>query len=117
MNYGHEYPIVMKNGGEFKVFKDEHSLPLGAFENTKAKEYELKFEKYDTIFLYTDGVPEATNIDNIQYGMDRLLKVLNDNKNDNMSALLPKVRADVQTFVDTAEQFDDITLLGFRIVK
>ena len=62
-------------------------------------------------------MPEATNIDNIQYGMDRLLKVLNDNKNDNMSALLPKVRADVQTFVDTAEQFDDITLLGFRIVK
>ena len=117
VNYGHEFPIVMKNGGEFKVFKDEHSLPLGAFENTKAKEYELKFEKYDTIFLYTDGVPEATNIDNIQYGMDRLLKVLNDNKNDNMSALLPKVRADVQTFVDTAEQFDDITLLGFRIVK
>lgn len=117
VNYGHEFPIIMKDKEQYKIFKDEHSLPLAAFEGTKAKEYELKFNKGDSIFLYTDGVPEATNVDNVQYGMDRLLGVLNVNKNENMEKLLPIVRNDVQAFVGSAEQFDDITLLGFKIIK
>ncbi len=117
VNYGHEFPILMKNKDQYKIFKDEHSLPLAAMAGTKGKEYEIKFEKGDTIFLYTDGVPEATNKDNIQYGMDRLINVLNSNKNDNMESLLTKVRKDVQAFVGHAEQFDDITLLGFKMIK
>ncbi len=117
VNYGHEFPIIMKNGGQYRIFKDEHSLPLAALAGTKGKEYELKFEKGDTIFVYTDGVPEATNMNNIQYGMDRLVKVLNANKNENMESLLSKVRSDVEEFVGSAEQFDDITLLGFRMLK
>lgn len=113
-NYGHEYPIIMKNGSNFEIYKDAHSLPLAAFENTQAKEYEIKLSKGDKLFVYTDGVPEATNRSDEAYGMDRLISVLNKHKSDDLEDTLKSVREDVAKFADEAEQFDDITMFGFK---
>ena len=117
VNYGHEYPIVLRIAEKTDVYKDVHSLPLAAFENTKGKEYEIKFNEGEGIFLYTDGVPEAINKNKNAYGMDRLIKVLNDNKDNKLSNILNKVRGDVAEFVGEEEQFDDITLFAFRLLN
>lgn len=114
-NYGHEYPILMRTNGNYEVFKDEHSLPLATFEGIKAKEYELVFKPGDRIFVYTDGVPEAINRQKEQYGIDRLVKFLNSNKNDSLEVLLDKELRDIKSFANGEEQFDDITMMGFKL--
>ena len=65
----------------------------------------------DRIFLYTDGVTEATNADSELYGEDRLFEYMNSNKDVEATQLLPLLKADIDSFVDTAPQFDDITML------
>ncbi len=112
-NAGHEYPTLMHAGGEFELIKDKHSLALAAMPGIKAKEYELQLQQGDRLFVYTDGVPEAINEQTEQYGDLRMLQVLNRDKDQPMEEILPDVRKDISDFAGNAEQFDDITMLGF----
>lgn len=112
-NAGHEFPAIYRNGGKYESFEDEHSMPLAVMESVKAKEYKITLKPGDRIFVYTDGVPEAINTNNEQYGVDRLIDVLNENKSDSFDELLPKVRQDVADFANGEAQFDDITMVGF----
>ncbi len=112
-NAGHEYPTIMRAGGEFELLKDKHTLALAAMPGIRAKEYELRFNPGDRLFVYTDGVPEAINDHMEQYGPDRMLAVLNADKDKPMVDILPDVREDISAFVGNMEQFDDITMLGF----
>jgi serine phosphatase RsbU (regulator of sigma subunit) len=79
----------------------------------RAKEYELQMNPGDRLFVYTDGIPEAINEAVEQYGPDRLLTILNKDKTAPMEEILPAVREDISDFAGKAEQFDDITMLGF----
>ena len=112
-NSGHEYPIILRAGKEFEIYKDVHTMPLAAMEHTQSKEYKIKLNPGDKIFVYTDGVPEAINRQKEQYGDERLISILNKHKDTPLSGLLPIIRKDVSDFADGAEQFDDITMLGF----
>ena len=112
-NAGHEYPMIMRAGGEYTLFKDKHAMALAAMENMRFSEYEMKLNPGDRLFVYTDGVPEAINVDEQQYGTDRLAQKLNTLCSASMSDTLPAVREDVAEFAGDAEQFDDITMLGF----
>lgn len=113
-NFGHEYPILMRANGNYEIFKDEHSLPLATFEGIKAKEYEIAFKPGDRIFAYTDGVPEAINKQKEQYGLDRLVDFLNENKSDSFDVLLDKSLHNIKDFANGEEQFDDITMIVFK---
>ena len=112
-NAGHEYPAIKRKDGSWELIKDKHSLALAAMEGMPFKEYELQIEEGDRLFVYTDGVPEAINKAEEQYGTDRLLEVLNGAGDIPMTELLPLVRKDIADFADGADQFDDITMLGF----
>lgn len=112
-NAGHEYPVIKRKEGDYALFKDPHGVVLAGLEHMKYKEYELTLEKGDTLFVYTDGVAEATNKDNQLYGTERLLTYLNSTAHPHMKALLEGVKGDVDLFVAEAPQFDDITMLGF----
>jgi sigma-B regulation protein RsbU (phosphoserine phosphatase) len=74
---------------------------------------ELTLGAGDRLFLYTDGVTEATNVENKLYGEDRLLHFLNQNADAEAEALLPMLKNDIDAFVGEAPQFDDITMLMF----
>ena len=113
-NAGHEYPAVRRGQGPFETFRDKHGMPLGCMEGMKYKEYDMHLDPGDTLFVYTDGVPEAINVEEEQYGEARMLKALSRNKAASMKKLLPAVKRDQDKFVDEADQFDDITMLGFR---
>lgn len=113
-NAGHEYPIIMRNSGSFKIFKDVHKPALGMMEDVKFDEYEIKLKPGDVIYVYTDGVPEAVNTEVEQYGTQRLIDVLNDHKEDSIKDMLSAVKDNLGDFVGTADQFDDVTMLGFR---
>lgn len=113
-NAGHEYPAIRRGDGKFESFKDKHGLPLAAMEGMKYREYEMHLDPGDTLYVYTDGVPEAINVMEEQYGEERMLRALSRNKKAPMKKLLPAVKRDLDKFVDEADQFDDITMLGFR---
>lgn len=111
-NAGHEYPVIRRKNGEFELFKDRHGFVLAGMEHTKYRQYEMEIGEGDTLFLYTDGVPEATNIKNELYGTDRMIKKLNQCGSDDPKELLEYILADVKDFTGEAEQFDDITMLS-----
>lgn len=113
-NAGHEYPVIRKSDGIFEVLKDKHSLMLGAFPNLKAIEYEFDLGKGDTLFVYTDGAPEANDKDNVMFGMDRLVESLNKDPDMGPVDLIKEIKKSISEFVGDADQFDDLTMLCFR---
>ena len=112
-NAGHEYPVLMRAGGDYEFVKDKHSLALAAMEGMRFREYELQLNPGDKLFVYTDGIPEAIDAQVEQYGPQRLERALNAVKDETMAVTLPAVRRDIAAFVGDADQFDDITMIGF----
>ncbi len=114
-NAGHEYPIIRKANGSFELFKDKHGFVVGGMEGTRYKEYEFTLEKGGALFLYTDGVPEATNADKELFGTARLLEAMNKSRESDAKKLLADVKSAADEFVGEAEQFDDLTMLGIML--
>ena len=110
-NAGHEYPVLKAPGRDFALWKDRHGLVVGGIEDMIYQEYELRLEPGAKLFVYTDGVPEATNRENELFGSERMLAALNQNRDAGPEELLRNVRRAVDSFVGDAEQFDDLTML------
>ncbi len=115
-NAGHEYPVLKRMGGDYALVKDKHGFVLAGMEGSRYKEYELQMEAGDRLFLYTDGVAEATDAHNELYGTGRMLDALNRNKEVNCENLLHCMKEDIDTFVGEAPQFDDITMLSLELM-
>ncbi|MBE5822600.1 MAG: HAMP domain-containing protein [Butyrivibrio sp.] len=113
-NAGHEYPAVKRADGSFELYKDKHGFVIGGMEGTKYQEYTIQLDHGDMVFLYTDGVPEATNSDVVMYGTDRMLAALNKEKDSSLKELLDNVCYDITDFIMDAEQFDDLTMMCLK---
>ena len=113
-NAGHEYPALYRRDGGFALVKDKHGFVLAGMEGARYREYELTLDPGDTLFVYTDGVPEATDRDNALYGTDRMVAALNTVPGADPEKLLGAVREDLARFVGDAPQFDDITMLAIQ---
>ena len=113
-NAGHEYPVLMQPDGKFEIVKDKHGFVIGGMNGLRYTEYELVLQKGAKLFLYTDGVPEATNADNQLFGVERMIATLNENSGESPEILLKNVKAAVNGFVNGAEQFDDLTMCGLE---
>lgn len=109
-NAGHEYPAVMQDGC-FRLCRDRHSFVIGGLTDVSYREYELQLEKGDKLFLYTDGVTEATDEKGELFGTERMLEALNAFAESSPREILTGVKDAVDAFVGEAEQFDDMTML------
>ncbi len=110
-NAGHEYPILRGKDGLFRLLNDNHGPVIGGFEGLRFTDYELKLESGSKLFLYTDGVPEATDVSSHMFGEKRLVDALNVDPEATPEVLLGNVRDAVDGFMKDAEQFDDLTML------
>ena len=111
-NAGHEYPVIYKQGaGKFDLFKDRHGFVIGGMEGLSWKDYEFSLEPGDKLFLYTDGIPEATDESGTLFGKERMLDALNACRDGSPEEILTAVKVAVDTFAGDAEQFDDMTML------
>ena len=110
-NAGHEYPALYRKNGAFELLKDRHGFVIGGMPGTKYKEYEIQLQPGDKLFLYTDGVPEATSAAEELFGTARMLDALNETPEETPQNILAQVRRSVDAFVGDAEQFDDLTML------
>ena len=111
-NAGHEYPAIRHAGGCYELVKDKHGFVLAGMGGARYREYELQLKQGDGLYVYTDGVVEATNANQELYGTERMLAALNINPHAIPEEQLPAVKADIDSFVGDAPQFDDITMLG-----
>ena len=110
-NAGHEYPAVLQADGTFGLLKDQHGFVLGGMEGMEYEEYELQLTPGSKVFLYTDGVSEASDAENNMFGLDRMLAALNAYKDASAEEILKGVRERISEFAGDAEQFDDLTML------
>ena len=114
-NAGHEFPIIKKQGGKYELLQDKHGFVIGGMEGMKYAEYEIQLDSGEMLFLYTDGVPEATDSENNMYGTDRLLEAMNSKEHTDPLELLGSITDNVDQFVGEADRFDDMTMLAVTI--
>jgi sigma-B regulation protein RsbU (phosphoserine phosphatase) len=112
-NAGHNPPLLKRANGDFEYLKTRAGFVLAGMEGVRYRVGELDLYPGDRLFLYTDGVPEATNGENKLYGEERLIDFMNKNVSVNATDLLPALKANIDEFVGDAPQFDDITMLMF----
>ena len=112
-NAGHNPPLLKRADGSFEYLKTRAGFVLAGMEGVRYRVNEITLNAGDRIFLYTDGVTEATNENNELYGEDRLLSFMNKSLELDQTKLLPKLKKDIDKFVGKAPQFDDITMLMF----
>ena len=110
-NAGHEYPMFRKPDGAFELVRDKHGFVLGGMEGSRYRDYEMQMEPGATLFVYTDGVAEATNVKKEQFGTGRTLQALNRNPENTPEGLVWEVSAAISDFIKDEPQFDDITML------
>jgi len=110
-NAGHEYPVLRQQEGEYELFRDRHGFVIGGMEEARYTDYEIQLKPGSRIFVYTDGLAEATNAQQELFGTERIEKALNEHREDRPREVLRHVQAAVDDFVRDAEQFDDLTML------
>ena len=115
-NAGHEKPVIITGDGQVTVVDDPHGFVLGAMDGMVYKDYELQLAPGDKIFVFTDGVTEATASNNELFGMDRLVEALGEDPDADPEHVLKDVRMAVDDFVGDAEQFDDLTMLCLQLL-
>lgn len=113
-NAGHEHPVIRRGGGKYELVEYKHSPPVATMRKLKFRDHEFELNPGDSLFVYTDGVPEATNSDNELFGTERMLEALNKDPYASCEAVLKNVSEGIDEFVAGAEQFDDITMLCFK---
>ena len=111
VNAGHNPPLIKQNGGEFTYLKSRVSFVLAGMETIKYRQNEITIAPGDRLFLYTDGVTEATNSSIELYGEERLSAFMNSHSGENAEEILHDLKADIYAFQGEAPQFDDITML------
>ncbi len=115
-NAGHEHPTIRRAGGQYELVTYRHSPAVATLEGIPYKEHTFEMRPGDSLFVYTDGVAEATNADNELFGTERMLKALNRDPDADPEGVLHNVMEGINTFVAGAEQFDDITMLCLKYI-
>ena len=112
VNAGHNPPLMRRNDGQFAYLKSPADFVLAGWEGFQYRRQELQLAPGDQLYLYTDGVTEATDLQESLFGEEKLLAALNEYEGNEPQAMCDKVKQDVDRFVGEAPQFDDITMLS-----
>ncbi len=110
-NAGHNPPLIYRADGSYTYLRSRAGLVLAGMEGINYKLQEFDLAKGDRIFLYTDGVTEATDPDKQLYGEERLQAFLDAHQKDALQDVLSELKTDIDAFAGEAEQFDDITMV------
>jgi sigma-B regulation protein RsbU (phosphoserine phosphatase) len=113
-NAGHEYPAVCIGSNHFELLHDKHGFVLGGMDGMRYNEYEIRLNAGDTLFLYTDGVPETTGPDTAMFGTGRMLKALDETRGSSAKDMLKHLSKVLEEFKGENDQFDDLTMLAIN---
>ncbi|WP_029231325.1 PP2C family protein-serine/threonine phosphatase [Butyrivibrio sp. VCB2006] len=114
VNAGHEHPVIRRADGNYELVTYKHSPAVATIEGIPFREHEFQLNPGDSLFVYTDGVPEATNNENVLFGTERMMESLNKDPDAKPETVLGNMTKSIEAFVGDAKQFDDITMLGMK---
>ncbi len=113
-NAGHNPPYILKRDGQVEVLPTQQDPMMGAIDGIVYHEDSLQLNPGDALVMFTDGVTEAMNKDNEEFGEKRLEDTIADVAMHNCQQINDAIKADVAAFTDGAEQSDDITVLALK---
>ena len=113
-NAGHEHPILRRAGKRFELVEYQHTAPVGAAESIRFRDHGFQLDPGDCLFIYSDGVREASNQKEEMFGRQGILDSLNREPEATPSVLLQTVRADVDRFAGGVQQIDDMVMLSLK---
>jgi sigma-B regulation protein RsbU (phosphoserine phosphatase) len=113
-NAGHPPALLARNGEIEQI--SATGLPFGMFPKQQFSAGNLKLENGDTLILYTDGVPDALNSQDEEYGMSRLIHLATASRSGAVEQFVANCLSDVATFREGCPRFDDISIMGIRRV-
>ena len=113
-NAGHNPPHLLRANGTIEELPMACNMIVGAFDDIEYKEDTLQLEHGDTLVMFTDGVTEAMNGAEQEFGVERLDNILSGMAGKGSQQIVEAVKAGVSDFVDDAEQSDDITMLVLK---
>jgi serine phosphatase RsbU (regulator of sigma subunit) len=111
-NAGHPPALLNRQGKVEQI--PATGFPLGMFPNQKFSVTDLNIERGDSVLLYTDGVPDARNQFNEEFGMCRLLDFAGGCASLAAEELVSNCLAEVSRFRQASPRFDDISIMGIR---
>ena len=115
VNAGHEDPAIRRAGGSYELDVYPHDVVLGLIPDAGPfVERVFMLEPGDSIFVYTDGVPEAVNPKEEFLGCDRMIKALNTDPDRNVEDTIEGMTQSIADFASGADRFDDVTMLCFK---
>jgi phosphoserine phosphatase RsbU/P len=112
-NGGHNPPLWLRADGTVEIL-DENDIVLGVLPAVAMSNHSVELEPGDAIILYTDGIPDAINAVEEEYGLDRLIEVVKANRHHSAPEIVEAIRQSVTSFVGGAPQFDDLTLVAIK---
>ena len=115
VNAAHKLPLIKQNNGIFKFLSTESNLFLASMKDAEFKSNSVQLKSGDELFLYVDGVTEAKDENNNDYGEDRLIDVLNNYSDDDLNNVINHIENDLDNFYNGCEQYDDITMFMIKI--
>ena len=110
VNAGHNPPFIRRDG-RFEMLRSQPDFVFGRKKRTTYNRQHIKLNPGDGLFLYTDGVTEATRSDGSMFGVERLEKALASAGDRSPEEILDKVKSDVADFVGETDQSDDMTMM------
>ncbi len=112
-NAGHNPPFLIDSAKEVTRLTKGGTV-LGFMEDYQFEEDSIKLNTGDTVIIYSDGITEALNKQNEEFGEDRLLTILTENMKSTADTLIEKVFNAIKTFVNDMPQSDDITIVVIK---
>ena len=113
-NAGHNPPHLLKDDGTVCELPQSKNTVVGAFDDLNYFEESLQLNHGDTLVMFTDGVNEAINSSNEEFGNARLDNIIRGLSNASSQQIIESVKDGIKEFVDGAEQSDDITMLVLK---
>jgi len=110
-NAGHNPPLLLRQDGSFSELPVMENTIVGVIDNIEYQKDTLQLEQGDTLFMFTDGVTEATDAAYNEFGVERLGDILSQHSHSNCQQIVEAVKKGVKDFVGETEQSDDITML------
>jgi sigma-B regulation protein RsbU (phosphoserine phosphatase) len=113
-NAGHNPPYILKPNGTVEALPMPQDFLLGAIDGVEYHDQQMKLEPGETLVMFTDGVNEAINSSNEEFGNARLDNIIRGLSNASSQQIIESVKDGIKEFVDGAEQSDDITMLVLK---
>jgi len=113
-NGGHDAPLLFRSGKDEPEFLESTGLLLGVMEEVNYQRASVSLTSGDLLFLFTDGITEAMNSRQEEFGLDRLIYLVSKNRQKPTDEIIRSILQAVENHADTASQSDDITIMAIK---